>query len=350
MNGSRYCGHFSLASSGRVQPSWQLCGQAGGLWPGRYTRRDNDCMVRFRATVQQRGPNPFLEVPSRVSDELLLFSAKGRIRVTGRLDGVEFNATLMPVKPRGHILYVPGGLRAATGVKVGDTVGIDILPLSPHQVRPPGDLVYALNEVAGAREAWDRLPASHRRELARFLEDARTPRTRVRRIEQIVAQSLGGEVPPPNRIANRALWTCPSCGRAFVTRNMYHSCEQHSLDDSFRDKPAQIRQLFDLVRQTVESIGPVTLVPYQDRVAFMVRVRFAGARPRKRWLDVDFWLTRREESSRFQRIETLSPYTHIHTVRLIAPSDVDSELAGWLREAYSVGCQENRSSTRSPDL
>lgn len=302
-------------------------------------------MVRFSATVQQRGPNPFLDVPGRVSAELLPFANHGRIRVTGRLDGTEFNATLMPVRPEGHILYVPGGLRAATGVKVGDTVTVDMLPLGPERVRPPGDLAAALDGVAGAHEKWDLLPASHRRELSRFLEDARSARTRGRRVEQIVAQVLGGEVLPPGRRSDRELWTCPNCGRAFVTRNMYHSCARHSLDEPFRQKPAEIRQLFDVVLQTFESFGPVTLVPYQDRVAFMVRVRFGGVRPRKHWLDVDFWLTRRVESPRFQRIETLSPYTHIYTVRVTDPSHVDGELAAWLREAYAVGCQEHLQST-----
>ncbi len=143
------------------------------------------------------------------------------------------------------------------------------------------------------------------------------------------------------RRTDRELWTCPSCGRSFVTRNMYHSCVDRSLEDAFHGIPDNIRELFELVRRTVESCGPVTLVPYADRVAFMVRVRFCGARPRKRWLDVEFWLTRRAESPRFHRIETLTPYTHIHTVRLTEPSDVDSELGDWLREAYAVGRQEH---------
>lgn len=298
-------------------------------------------MVRFSARVQQRGPNPFLDVPGSVSAELLPFASHGRIRVTGRLDGAEFNATLMPVRPEGHILYVPGGLRAAAGVRVGDTVTVDVLPVAPGRVTPPGDLAAALAGVAGASEKWDLLAASHRRELSRFLEDARSAKTRGRRVEQIVAQVLGGEVLPPGRRTDREPWTCPDCGRASVTRNMYHSCARHSLDEPFREKPPEIRQLFDVVLQTIESMGPVTLVPYRDRVAFMVRVRFGGVRPRKHWLDVDFWLTRRVESPKFHRIETLSPYTHIHTVRVTSPSDVDGELAAWLREAYAVGRREH---------
>ncbi|MDR6559754.1 hypothetical protein J2809_004134 [Arthrobacter pascens] len=148
------------------------------------------------------------------------------------------------------------------------------------------------------------------------------------------------------RRTGRALWTCPSCGQAFVTKNINHSCARHSLDEPFREKPAEILRLFNVVRRTVEAMGPVTLVPYRDRVAFMVRVRFGGVRPRRDWIDVNFWLTRRIESPRFQRIETLSPYTHVYTVRVTRASDVDSELTGWLREAYSVGCQKHLQSRR----
>ena len=172
-------------------------------------------MVRFSATVQQRGPNPFIDVPGRVSAELLPFASHGRIRVTGRLDGAEFNATLIPVRPGGHILYVPGGLRAAAGVNVGDTVTVDIRPLDPEPARPPGDLAAALDGVAGASEKWDLLPATHRRELSRFLEDARSAKTRGRRIEQIVAQVLGGEVRPPGRRTNRELWDVPNLRPCF---------------------------------------------------------------------------------------------------------------------------------------
>ena len=190
-------------------------------------------MVRFSATVQSRGANPFVDVPGRARNELLPFAQTGRIRVTGRLNGAEFNATLMPVKPGGHILYVPGGLRAATGVKVGDTVTVDIEPLGAQRIVPPADLARALDGAAGAADTWDLLPASHRRELTRYLEDARTPATRARRVAQVVAQVQGEVVPSTGRRTGRALWTCPSCGQAFVTKNMNHSCARHSLDEPF---------------------------------------------------------------------------------------------------------------------
>jgi hypothetical protein len=296
---------------------------------------------RFRAEVRQKGPNPYVNVPDGVSERLAPYGTSGRIRVTGRLAGAEFHATLVPVKGGGHVLFVPGGLRAATGVKVGDTVTVDVRAMDPGNVRPPEDLVSALERNAGARSAFARLPVAHQRELIRFLEDSRTPTARARRAEQVVAQALGREVRSPGRRRDRALWTCPSCGRSFVTRNAYHSCAVHTLEEPFAGKPPRVRELFDLIRQTVETFGPVTVVPYRDRVAFMVRVRFAGVAPRRAWVDVDFWLPRREDSPRLRRVETLSPSTHVHCVRVTDPADVDGQLVGWLREAYAVGCQEH---------
>ncbi|MCO4238915.1 DUF1905 domain-containing protein [Pseudarthrobacter sp. MDT3-28] len=54
-------------------------------------------MVHFTATVQLRGPNPFVAVPTTAVAELLPLAEHGRIRVTGTLRGTEFNATVMPV-------------------------------------------------------------------------------------------------------------------------------------------------------------------------------------------------------------------------------------------------------------
>jgi hypothetical protein len=93
----------------------------------------------------------------------------------------------------------------------------------------------------------------------------------------------------------------------------------------------------------VEACGPVTAVAYRDRVAFMVRVRFVGAVPRMRWLDLEFWLTRRVEHRRFHKVETIYPHAHIHTLRVARPEELDDEVAGWIRESYAIGRQDHLS-------
>ena len=136
------------------------------------------------------------------------------------------------------------------------------------------------------------------------------------------------------------MWTCPKCGNQFVTRNLFHSCSRHDLAPLFQGKPPAVRQLFERFRALVEDCGPVTPVVYRDRVGYMVRVRFASATPRKQWLEVGFWLRRRLESPRIDRIETLSPHVHIHRMRVATPAELDAELGEWLRESYEIGCQQ----------
>lgn len=211
----------------------------------------------------------------------------------------------------------------------------------PDTVRPPADLAAALRRVRGARQRFDALSPSHRRELLRYVDDARTPESRRRRIAKTIEHALGRPTPSERRRPDRPLWMCPRCGNSFVTANMYHSCKRHTLDEPFAGKPALVRQLFDRFRVMVEACGPVRMIPYHDRVGFMVRVRFAGAIPKTRWLDVGFWLPRRIEHRRFHKIETIYPNAHVHLMRVTSPEQLDPQLATWLKEAYAVGCQEH---------
>lgn len=167
------------------------------------------------------------------------------------------------------------------------------------------------------------------------------PESRRRRIQKTIEHVAGKDTPSERPRPSRPLWTCPRCGNEFVNRNQYHSCRRRSLEEPFAGKPAHIRALFDRFRSMVEACGPVKLLPYRDKVGFMVRVRFAGAFPRTRWLEIGLWLPRRIEHPRFSRIETIYPKAHVHRLRVTEPSQLDRELAGWLKEAYAVGCQEH---------
>jgi hypothetical protein len=299
----------------------------------------------FTAVVRKTGVSPYVEVPAAVSRAFAAHARAGRIRTAGTLEGVSIRATLVPVAGGRHRLYVHGGMRSAAGVDVGDRVRLVLRPLAADQVTVPRDLAAALRSTRRARSAFDALAASHRRSLVRFVDDARTVATRARRIERTVEHVLDPSRPFTGRAtresASGRLWTCPRCGNAFVNRNQWHSCRRHDLDAPFAGKPPEIRALFDRFRDMVEACGPVRLQPYRDHVAFMVRVRFAGATPRARWLDLGFWLTRRVESPRFHRIETLYPGVHVHRLRVTRPDQLDAELGRWIRESYAVGCRKH---------
>ena len=294
---------------------------------------------RFRATIKKQGPNPYVEVPEGVSRALAEFARASRISVEGKLNGATVRATLVPAGKGRHRLYVNGGMRRAAGVGVGDTVSFELRGTSYDEVRPPEDVAGALLKVESAAAAFDALSPSHRRELLRYVDDARSLKTRQRRIQSTIEHVLGGETPGKRKAPDRPLWTCPKCGNEFVNKNQYHSCGRYSLSDLFAGKPEHIRRIFDRFREMVEACGPIKVLPYRDMVGFVVRVRFAGAVPKTQWLDIGLWLPRRVEHARFHKVETIYPNAHTHVLRVADAGQLDEEVAGWTREAYALGCQ-----------
>ena len=138
----------------------------------------------------------------------------------------------------------------------------------------------------------------------------------------------------------RPLWVCPKCDRSFASRNATHTCSPlKDLDDHFLGKSDEVRAIFDAIVAEVTKFGPVTVLPEKTRIALQVRMSFAAFTPRRQWLNGHLVLARRVDSTRFTRIEILSPRNVLHAFRLTSATEVDSEMVDWLAEAYQVGLQ-----------
>jgi hypothetical protein len=135
----------------------------------------------------------------------------------------------------------------------------------------------------------------------------------------------------------RPMWTCPECGHSFVTRNLWHSCGRYSLDDHFAGKDPLTRKLFDRFVSILERQGPVTVYAQKTRITCQVRVRFAGAVIRRRWIDCALWLTRRAEHPCLRRVEHIPPDCYIHSFRMAEPGDFDEAFGELAAESYVVG-------------
>ena len=297
--------------------------------------------ARFKATVRKLGINPVMDVPARASRRLEKHAKAGRIQVQGTLNGSPILATLVPAGGGRHRLFINAGMRRATGLHVGETARIEMRPAEGDVPVPP-DIAAELDGIPGACAAFDALSPSARREWLRHIEDAKSWSARTERVRKVARDVLGQRSRPSRRSPSRPMWSCPRCGKEFVNKNQFHSCNRHRLEDAFRGKPASIRRLFESVRRMAEAAGKVKTVPNGDWLSLMVRVRFAAVRPRRNWLDVTLWLTRRCESPRFRRIETIGPGVHAHTIRIERPEDLDSQVAAWIAQACAVGRQERR--------
>lgn len=105
---------------------------------------------RFRARIYKQGPNPYVDVPQRISDAFASHAPAGRISVEGKLNSTAILATLVPVGKGGHRLYVNGGMRSATGVGVGDTVSFELRAISRDSVPLPSGMTAASGRVPNA--------------------------------------------------------------------------------------------------------------------------------------------------------------------------------------------------------
>jgi hypothetical protein len=139
----------------------------------------------------------------------------------------------------------------------------------------------------------------------------------------------------------RPLWRCVKCRRYFANRNQSHACGRHDLTHHFKGRRPEIRELFQKVVKAVRALGPVRVLPEKTRIAFQVRMSFAQVTPHANWLDGHVVLARRLEHPRFRQIQTISARNHVHTFRLVNPSDVDAQFRAWLAEAYAVGQQRH---------
>ena len=137
----------------------------------------------------------------------------------------------------------------------------------------------------------------------------------------------------------RPLWTCPDCGKQYVTRNMWHSCVVVPLESHFVGRP-RARELFDAYVAVLEREGPVTISVSKTRIEIMTRARFTGAVVRRDYLRSSLWLKRRVDSPRFVKIEHFGGDDWGHYFAIRDEADIDDELVSLLREARKVGDQE----------
>jgi hypothetical protein len=91
-------------------------------------------------------------------------------------------------------VVVNRAVKAATGVDAPDRVRVTMeLDTEPRRVRVPRDLRAALAEDLAASAAFKRMSFTHRREYVDWVEEAKRPETRARRIAMTVARVRKGE-------------------------------------------------------------------------------------------------------------------------------------------------------------
>jgi hypothetical protein len=151
--------------------------------------------LRFQAQLTGRGPGgawTYLPIPFSVPE---VFGRKGQIPVRATINGFTFRNSLMP-RAGVHILGVGKDILEAAGAATGDTVQVELaLDEAPRTVAVPADMEAALGKAAGPAKAFAALSNSHKKEYVDWIESAKKPETRIRRIEKALAMLSEGKTP-----------------------------------------------------------------------------------------------------------------------------------------------------------
>jgi hypothetical protein len=134
---------------------------------------------QFVATlVEVDGGGAFVEVPPEVVAAL---GGGGRIKVRARFDGIDYRGSVVTMGDA-KVLGVLKAIRKQLAKAPGDQLTVELArDDEERRVDVPDDLASALVH-AGEREAFDRLSFSHRREYVAWIDEAKKPETRARRI------------------------------------------------------------------------------------------------------------------------------------------------------------------------
>ncbi len=141
---------------------------------------------------------------------------------------------------------------------------------------------------------------------------------------------------------DKPLWRCPECGAKLVSKNLWHSCGEATLDDWKRHMGPRAQSFFQGIERLIANCGDYHIAPAKTRIAFMGRVRFAGiTNLSETGMTFSFALPAPVDSNRFTRVEKVADDWWIHWLRVDDTDQLDAEIGAWLCESYRLmGMQE----------
>lgn len=144
----------------------------------------------FQAAIEPgRGGGAFVVVPFSVEET---FGTRGQVRVKGTIDGHAFRSSIAPMNGK-HLLGLHKATREQIGKNIGDTVKLVIeADTDERVVTIPDDLRRALAGKATTKKAFDGLAYTHQKEYVEWVESAKKPETRARRVAETVSRIAAG--------------------------------------------------------------------------------------------------------------------------------------------------------------
>ncbi len=141
---------------------------------------------RFVAVIYRVGILRCVTVPEEIGAQLKHDGAR-TLPVLTTVAGQTLRTTLLPAAGGSYRLFLNRAMREAAGADAGDPIGISLrLDRASREMPVPDDFAVALRLAPQARSYFAGGTTGLRREVLRYIERARAPATRARRIKNCV--------------------------------------------------------------------------------------------------------------------------------------------------------------------
>ena len=110
--------------------------------------------------------------------------------------------------------------------------------------------------------------------------------------------------------------------------------ETFSIDSHFSGKEPIVRAMYDHLLSALRKFGKIIEEPKKTSIHLVNVSAFAGVQTRTTYILLNIKADHKIESPRIHKGEQLSAKRFHHRVKIAALEDIDTELIGWLHEAY----------------
>ena len=141
--------------------------------------------IAFRAVIAERGPTGLWPHVFLTPEASAFLGRRGAVRVIVRVGAMSFRRAAKPDGEGGHYVLFNAEMRERTGKEAGDRVSVGLeIDRAPAELDVPREFAQHMHADREAEAAFAAMPPSHRRGYLEFIEDAKRPETRARRMEQ----------------------------------------------------------------------------------------------------------------------------------------------------------------------
>lgn len=153
--------------------------------------------LRFRATIEIRGANPYVRVSARRA-QVLQSGRRKPMPVLVRINGKPhrpWRINMMPAGDGSFYLYLHGEVRRASRTKVGETVSVSVRFDAAYRGGPmhpmPAWFRVPLLKNKKAEKAWNALSPSRKKEIVRYLAALKSEEARARNVARSLRMLSG---------------------------------------------------------------------------------------------------------------------------------------------------------------